>query len=470
MTFRMALRSFAAQPVRSAVLACGFGVGIACMAGLLGVGEVILEQSRSPQLRGGGDLVVYGAAGKVPNARFIASQLLSSPPLAGRVVTAAPSLDASLHLVQPGKPALSVHARGGIPALERALGDPETTAVAAWRDTLADREWASPDPADVLRAMDRFHPIPDVPARTDSWAEWLYFNGRTADARFYLSFFVGPPSSPGNRRAGVRLQLVRDGRTVSYADHDDISAETLVAEAPDIRIGASRVRLEGLRYRVDLALYAGDRDRRAAAPDLVGEIALDAVAGRSLPPFEIGGAGGWISGYVVPVLAGALDGSLRVGGERIPLAGGVGYHDHNWGFWEGVSWQWGQVAGDELSLLYGRIRPPADAADADRIPGFLVALGPDGPLGFATDVAIEEIDHLSSGRPQRVVVEADGDSLQLRLDLSILDTTGTRSGEWLGSTGEFLQMQADYRVTGFLAGRAIDFTATGAAETFRGLR
>ena len=32
-----------------------------------------------------------------------------------------------------------------------------------------------------------------------------------------------------------------------------------------------------------------------------------------------------------------------------------------------------------------------------------------------------------------------------------------------GGRGEFLQMQAAYRVTGFLEGRAIDFAATGAA-------
>ena len=60
MTFRLALRSFAAQPVRTLVLAGGFGIGIASMAGLLGVGEVILEQSRSPALDGGGDVVVSG--------------------------------------------------------------------------------------------------------------------------------------------------------------------------------------------------------------------------------------------------------------------------------------------------------------------------------------------------------------------------------------------------------------------------
>ena len=48
------------------------------------------------------------------------------------------------------------------------------------------------------------------------------------------------------------------------------------------------------------------------------------------------GAGGWVSGYIVPVMSGELDGAITVGGETIDLAGGTGYHDHNWGFWEGV--------------------------------------------------------------------------------------------------------------------------------------
>ena len=60
--------------------------------------------------------------------------------------------------------------------------------------------------------MDRFHPVPDVPARAASWAEWLYFNGRSNDARFYLTFLSGPRSSPGRRVVGVRLQLERGGR------------------------------------------------------------------------------------------------------------------------------------------------------------------------------------------------------------------------------------------------------------------
>jgi hypothetical protein len=468
MTFRIAVRSFAAQPVRSVVLVCGFGFGITCMASLLGVGEVILEQSRSPHLRGGGDLVVYGAGGRVTSARFLGSQLIESPPLAGRATAASPSLDVPLYLVRPGGPALRIHARGGIPSLERALGDPETSTIAAWRDTPADREWASPDPGDVLRAMDRFHPIPDVPARADSWAEWLYFNGRSGDTRFYLSFLVGPRSSPGRRSAHVRLQLERDGRLRCFADRDEI-AERLVRDlAPDLRIGSSRVRLEGLRYRIELALYAEDRVPRSGQADLTGEIVLEAVPGRSLPPFEVSGAGGWVSGYVVPVLSGRLDGRLLAAGESIPLVGGRGYHDHNWGFWGGVTWQWGQVAGEDLSLLYGRIRPPADAADAERIPGFLVVLGPDGPLGFATDVAIEERDDASTGLPSSIFVAARGAGLDIEMQLDVTDTIRTAIDAGPEGGGAFVQMQARYRVTGSIGKRVVDFAAPGAAETFRG--
>ena len=97
-----------------------------------------------------------------------------------------------------------------------------------------------------------------------------------------------------------------------------------------------------------------------------------------------------MSGYVVPVMSGELDGTIAIGNERVDLAGGTGYHDHNWGFWEGVRWQWGQVQGEDLSFVYGRVFPPADAADATRVPGFLMAIGSEGVIGYATDVSIQE--------------------------------------------------------------------------------
>jgi hypothetical protein len=61
MIVKVALRSFAARPVRSAVLVVGFGLGVGVMVTLLGVGGVILEQARAPELAGGGDVVVGSA-------------------------------------------------------------------------------------------------------------------------------------------------------------------------------------------------------------------------------------------------------------------------------------------------------------------------------------------------------------------------------------------------------------------------
>ena len=357
-----------------------------------------------------------------------------------------------------------VRARGGIPSLERALGDVETRGVASWRDTAADRAWAAPDAGAVLRAMDAFHPVPDVPARASSWAEWLYFNGRANDARFYLTFLSGPRLASGRRVVGVRLQLERGGRMTSYATSAEVDERDLLAAAPDLTIGSNRVRLDGQVYRIALDLPAQAGRERA-----VGDVSLHATPGRSLAPLVIRGAGGWVSGYTVPVMSGALDGSILAGRDRVDLSGGTGYHDHNWGFWDGVRWQWGQVQGDGLSFVYGRIRPPPDAADATRVPGFLAALGPDGPVAFATDVAIDEVDDPATERPRRIVVRARADSLLLTMDLAVGDQTATTMGEGMFGSGlDFLQLRATYTVSGAVGGRSIGFTAPGSAETFRG--
>ena len=91
MILKLALRSLAVRPVRTAVLACGFGLGIAVMAELLGVGDVILDQARSPALQGGGDLVVSGALGSVDNARYVLSILRGMAAPRSQVVAASPS-------------------------------------------------------------------------------------------------------------------------------------------------------------------------------------------------------------------------------------------------------------------------------------------------------------------------------------------------------------------------------------------
>jgi hypothetical protein len=517
MIVRVALRSLAIRPWRTAVLAAGFGLGIGVMVALLGVGEVILEQAHAPALRGGGDLVVSSAFGSVDSARYVLAHVLGGPALRPQQRAAAPAKRTALYLVKPGV-SVQIAARGGVPSLEKAVGDPEVAGIEAWSDTAADASWSNPRAEDILRAMDRFHPIPATPTGSDpgglaprasarpggltpavpeadsfrnSWAEWLHFNGRTSDGRlrFYLTFLVGAPpaavdgvrpqgrdsrgaarprgQTPGQRATGqrpafVRLQLERDGRSTSYSAAALVDAADLLARAPDLDIAGNRVRLDGSRYRLTLALA-----REGAGPPsaLEGEIVLDAPPGRSLPPTAIRGARGWVSGYVVPVLSGPLHGSIRTGGETIALDGATGYHDHNWGFWEGVRWQWGQVASGDLSIVFGRVFPPPGVADAKRIPGVLGVLGPDGPIGFATDVSIEE-----TTEPRHVRIRARGRRLDLDLALTVEETVGTRMGLTRlanGQTMTFLQLGGTYRVKGNVGNRAVDFVARGSAETFR---
>jgi hypothetical protein len=146
---------------------------------------------------------------------------------------------------------------------------------------------------------------------------------------------------------------------------------------------------------------------------------------------------------------------------------GVGYHDHNWGFWKGVSWQWGQAQQGDLSLIFGRVRPPADAADPDRIPGFVGALGPDGPLGYATNVTIDETND-ARGQPKTIAVAGQSRLLDVHLtfDVGSTVTTRTAQGPFAGALN-FLQMRGQYTVTGHAGDRAINFSAPGSAETFR---
>lgn len=458
MILRMAWKSLLAHPVRTVVLGVGFGLGVSVMATLLGVGEVVLDQARSPKLAGGGDLLVTSLAGPVSSARDVLLRVMGDR----GVAAASPRRRADLFLVRPDGQVVPVVAHGGIPSLERSIGDPETSGVAAWVDTPADAAWARPDPAAVLRAMDRFRAVPDEPARAASWAEWLYFKGRSGDTQFYMTFLAGPRVGETRRVAGVRFQLERNGVTTTYGASTQVEEADLLKGAPDMTIAGASVRLEGLRYHVTMDL---PRLEPGASGRITGDFVIEAAQGRSLAPIELRGAAGWVSGYTVPVMSGTLSGGVSVNGTRIDLTG-TGYHDHNWGFWQGVSWRWGQVQHEGLSFVYGRVIPPADAADPERMPGFLVALGPEGPIGYATRVRIEETDEPGTSRPRRIVVTGRARDFDLSMDIAIESVIVNKGGA-LSAGPDFLQLRAQYTVKGRVAGQDVSFTAPGAAETFR---
>jgi hypothetical protein len=444
------------------VLAAGFGLGVAVTAALLGVAAVILEQARAPELEGGGDVIIDGVSGRLSNARLVLSTLLDVEPLASRIAAVTPIERATLYLVDEGGRTTPVRVRGGIPSLERSMDDPETASMPSWIDAPADADWARPAFDDVLREMDRFHEVPVNSEWSDSWAEWLYFNGRSENASFYLSFIAGPTDGAGRRPVLVRLQLEESGHTTSYSESIEIDGAALHESAPNLTLGRNEVRLEGSEYHVRLDLPAESGPGRVA-----GELWLRAERGRFLPPLTVRGARGWLSGYVVPVMSGSWQGSLGVQGRSISFDDAAGYHDHNWGFWEGVTWQWGQVQGGGLSFVYGRIRPPSGVADPSRVPAFLMAIGPDGPIGHSLDVTITEVDRAGEGMPQEIAVRATSGAFVVAIDIADITST-VRSRVDADATLEFLQMRGTARVTGEINLRSIDFSAPASAETFRG--
>ena len=223
----------------------------------------------------------------------------------------------------------------------------------------------------------------------------------------------------------MRLQLERDGVSRTYGASGEVDEAALLERAPDFDMAGNSVRLEGRRYRIALALDG-----------VKGDLTLISAPGRAISPFAIRGANGWVTGYVVPALSGEVRGGFQTAGGPISLADATGYHDHNWGFWSDVHWQWGQVSHQDLSIVYGRVFPPPDAADPARVRGFLAVLGPDGPLGFSSDVSI---DDRTTGS-----VDVAEESVDLHLALAVTDTCGQtrddQDGRWPGMS--FLQREA----------------------------
>src|SRR5262249_4908234 len=125
MIARFAFRSLTTRPLRTGVLAAGFGLGIGVMAALLGVGQVILEQANSPALIGGGDLLITAPASPLENARYVIANTIGASALAPRVAAVSPWRRAPLYLIVKPGVTIPVSVRGGIPSLEKALGEPE---------------------------------------------------------------------------------------------------------------------------------------------------------------------------------------------------------------------------------------------------------------------------------------------------------------------------------------------------------
>jgi len=393
MLMRLAIAELRHRPGRALFLLAGYALGVAVMVVLLAVGEAMLEQARDQALVGGGDVVVVPAGISlemlrtggveslflgIDQARFLQREVLEGP--RGRdqygVQAASPVLDGRRLEMLSGDGVLPIIAVGEIPSRAAAAGAAPPLLAGRWEDSDADRRWAEPTHAELLRQIDRFHMPTGEAARDSTWAEWHYFNTVLGPDRWvYLTFMVGGRMAVPGEWGGQILMTIReaDGSHRSITrnfPHDQVAFDTA---SPDLRFGTdSWVRLEGSTYHVV-----------ARVPGANVDIRVDPERHRYFPPADLGGTE-LISGYVVPALYARTSGTLCLPGcERVDAV--QGYHDHNWGVWRDVSWEWGAASDERYSLLYGVVRGP-DAPE-QALFGYLVDNS--GPVGIYRPRAIE---------------------------------------------------------------------------------
>ena len=497
----IALRNFALRPWRSLFLLLGYSLGVGVMIVLLSIGEALLTQARQERLVGGGQITVLpegidievlktgGLGGmffSIDHARFIYRQLLAAPRLSPWIKAAAPQIESKLLYARlPNGREYAVEASGEIPSLTRAVGAAADLAQGSWEDDDLDRRWRDPTLAELRDDIDRFH-LPPPGARDDStWGEWHYFNVLSNDHKrwAYVSLIVGGsvPDGPWGGQVLVTLHE-QGGASRRFTAGVPASQVRFSTTRADLTIGSSSVHvLPDGRYAVH-ARAAADGGSDVVDVDLT----VTPTPGAYFPGAALS-SGEVVSGYVVPALRADADGRICVGakpnGSRCEELRSVqAYHDHNWGVWRGVSWEWGAARAGEYALLYGRVEPP-DSIVATQ-PLFVYLVDSLGFLRLFRPRAVSYVDVPRTIGNQTIQVprqaelfDARGEDT-LRVSLTIDDASITDTRRPLVERGDymnarriarpfFIQMKGQARLEGRIGGKPIHTSGYGFFETYR---
>ncbi len=494
MIAQLAFRNITYRPWRSVFLFFGFGIGVAVMIVLLSIGEALLAQARNEKLVGGGSITVLpegldvevmktgGIGGlffSIDHASFLYRQLFASPRYAKEISAVAPQIEGRLlYLRAGGGEEYPVHTSGEIPSQTRAVGAFPEIIDGDWRDDDGDRRWIAPTPAELRHDIDHFHLPGDSVESRETWAEWHYFNVLSEGGKrwAFISFIVGGDVT-GTKWGGRLGITLRDqgGATHRFGTTLDRSRVRFSTTDANLAFGDSHVSV----------LANGDYDVRARAEGI--DIALTVhPAPQAYFPGVAMGSGGFVSGYTVPALRASASGTLCVDGQCERLSDAQSYHDHNWGVWRGVTWDWGASRAGQYTFLYGRVYPPDSTASVPPILVYLI-----DSLGFRAVfrpklISYEDGRAIRTGSttlqvPSRAMLyDIRGDDT-LRLDLSIEDAIATDTrpqssakegerGDPLGSAKArpyFIQMKGTARISGRLEGIPLTGTGTGFFETYR---
>ncbi len=491
----LSFRHLLQRPWRTLFLLVGYALGVAVMVVLLSIGTAMLTQARQERLVGGGQITVLpegidvevmktgGIGGmflSIDHARFIDRQILASRRLAPEVTAVAPQIVGKLaYLTLPDGREQPVLASGQIPTQNAAVGAGATILAGRWHDDALDHRWMNPTPFELRNEIDHFHRPPPAVAGNPSWAEWDYFNVVSKDGRrwAFISFIVAGAVDHGRWGGQVLITLHAQGRVARrfVADVPSSGVRFSTHDA-NLRVGASSVTVlpDG-----DYRLHAVARETGTGAP-LTLNLTVSPEPGAYFPGASVS-TDSLVSGYVVPALRAEATGSICVRGACERYRGVQAYHDHNWGVWHGVSWEWGAGRAGDLGILYGRVQErhqtlrPLFVYLTDSL-GFLAVFRPKTIV--YTDGRTIDVDGRRLAVPSRgVMTDVRGDD-SLRVVITVEDAAGTDTRRSAGAPGGaraaralehpyFIQMKGRIHVTGRVHGRRIDGTGTGFFETYR---
>ena len=484
MLLTLAFRHLLVHKGRSLFLLLGYGLGVGVMIVLLSVGEAMLTQSADVALVGGGEITVLpqgidieamrtgGVSGMffgIERARFLTRQLLGGPRHSAQVRAVSPVIENKLVYLSLRGRSVAVRAGGEIPSRLAAVGAARSVVSGAWVDTPADSAWITPTSQQLYDELDRFH----LPASDDSsWGEWHYFNVAAGPSEWwYITYLVGGEVLHG--KWGGQLLISHrtpDGRYERYREVVPSDLIVLDTTRADLTLGRSQVIQRDGRYILTA-------EARGNTGSLRLSLTVQPERYRFFPPINLR-EGAYPSGYVVPALSGTATGQICLGRRCTALIDAPAYHDHNWGVWRNVSWDWGAARGRHYNLLYGAVYAPEDTIGdaASGAPRLLVALVDSlGVRQILRAAAVTyEGERLPSqgggpGAPARFHFVAARDADTVRIETEIVDFQAT-DGPAAGGTRRFLQMRGTFRLSGQVAGQPVEDAGEGFFETYVGTR
>lgn len=469
----------------------GYGAGVAVMIVLLSVGEALLSQAKDERLVGGGSITVLpqgidvevmktgGVGGlffSIDHSRFIYRQLLASRRMAPIVSGVAPQIDGRIlyMYVRPGQE-YTVKAAGEIPSANVKVGAPALVKTGKWVDDDGDRKWTSPTLLELRHEIDHFHRPPDSVKNADSWAEWHYFNAISSDRKrwAFISFIVGGDVRTEKWGGNVTITLREEGgrsrRFYANVPRENVRFSTTDA---NVKIGQSSVTVNP---NGDYSVRAQGFEEGSGTPVRI-DLEVSPAPGAYFPGASLS-SGNFASGYTVPALRASATGEICVASRCERFDSAQSYHDHNWGVWRGVTWDWGASRAGSYTILYGRVIGPNRLGSNTPLLVYLV-----DSLGFRAVFRPAKVNYedgrqiVVDGRtisvPSRATFSDVRDADTLRVTLNIEDAIGTdtrKSPSALSTVAlpYFIQMKGTATISGRVDGSPLSGTGTGFFESYR---